>query len=190
MRFFLVDTMAAASRDFCFLREVPDGTDDLSYRMATGHRMGADWPTDARVRMSPDKPGIVLPSVIGNTNAFLIVHADLKQVIAAARVGEIEWLPLSIVDHKQRIASSAYWIVNPIGTVDCIDRAASTIEWLDDEIVDVEEYVFDAARVADAPALFRIGGTPRTYVMSEELASRCLAIDPTNLVLTPVECSG
>lgn len=185
--FFLVDTMAATSRDLCFLRDVPEGTDDISYRMAKGFRMGADHPTDARVAMTRDKPGFQLASVIGNTNAFLIVDKRLRDVIGAARLGEVEFLPLAIVDHKKRIASRDYFVVNPIGGFDCIDRAASDIEWLGDEVVEATKYVFDRAKTAAAPDLFRIRETPRVYVMSAALASACQAAGATNLVLTPVE---
>jgi len=188
--FYLVDTMAATSRELCFLREVPDGTDDLSYRMAMGYRMGSDYPQDARVAMSRDKPGFQLASVIGNTNAFLIVDAVMRETIAGARLGEVEFLRLAIIDHKRRVASADYCIVNPIGTVDCMDLEASTIEWFEDEIVEVEQHVFDRNKVVDAPDLFRVKQTPRAYVMSKALADRCQAAGATNLVLTPVEFAG
>lgn len=188
--FFTIDTMASASRDLCFLREVPAGTADLSYRMAKGFRMGADYPPDARVSMSRDKPGLRLASVIGNTNGFFLVDRALRDLLGSARLGDVEFLPLSILDHKGRIASRDYFVVNPIGGFDCLDRQASEIEWHGDQVVEVTRYVFAKAKVATAPDLFRIRETPRVQVMSAALAERCLAAGATNLSLSPVECSS
>lgn len=185
--FSILDTLMATSRDFCFVKEPPGGTDELSHRMATGIAMGEAYPTGARVRMAPDKPGIRLPSIVSNTNAFLIVDEPTRSVIEASETGEIEYLPLGIVNHKGRLASDHYFIVNPIGALDCMHLEHSDIEWLDGEIVDVMTHVLARKKLSGLPDLFRIRETPRVYVVSDALAAQLNAAGTTNLRLTPLQ---
>jgi hypothetical protein len=45
------------------------------------------------------------------------------------RVGNVEYLPVQILNHKKKLASKDYFILNPLSVVDCVDIEASEVEW-------------------------------------------------------------
>jgi hypothetical protein len=190
MKFFKIDVIGAMDPDDCFLESPPEGTDDFTFRMAEGDRVGAKYPPNARIYMDDEHSGIRLTSIIGNTNAFLIVSGDVKRAISASRTGEIEYLAVAIYNHKRRLASRDYFIVNPIGAVDCLDPKQSKIEYLEKDIVAVDEFVFDAEQAAQAPDLFRVREDPRQYFISESLADVLRSLPATNLVLDEIRVAG
>jgi hypothetical protein len=188
--FFILSTLAHSDPESCFLKDPPEGTDEWTHRMAKGHSMRDVYPRDARVFMHKSKPGFGLPSIVGNTQMFLIVDAKVKAAIEASNVAQIEYLPLSIFNHKRRLASADYCIVNPLGSFDCVDLEASEIEWLEGDIVGVDRYVLDGRKLERAPDLFRIREDPSVYVVSGNLAERLRALPASNLSLTKLEVRG
>jgi hypothetical protein len=142
-----------------------------------------EYPQDAKIFMSDEEPGIEIPDLVPNTGLMLIVSKRLKEGIEAVNRGPIQYLPLSIYNHKKRLASSDYFIVNPLGTVDVLDTSASEIEYLDGEIVGITKYVLDAKKIVHAPDIFRIKENPETYVVSERVLGewRKIAPKPTNI---------
>jgi hypothetical protein len=59
---------------------------------------------------------------------FVIVSDAVRSFLDSAAVPQIETLPIKIIDHKGRVASDAYYILNPLAAVDCIDEDASAVE--------------------------------------------------------------
>ena len=187
MRFYTVDTMAQESDDYCFVDDPPRGTLAIDYKMSRGEEMADDFPEDARLDMSEEDPGLQLCSLIGNTRCYLITNAALKAVIEGLMQAPTEYLPISIYNHKGRVASDSYFIINPLGVRDCLDLGASVITWVGEEVATVDEFVLDAKKVEIGPHLFRVAEDPTVYVVSETVAEAMKAVDTTNLVLTELK---
>jgi hypothetical protein len=187
MQYYSINLQPRVDLGFCFLDNVPVGTESKTFRMAEGIEIEADYPKDARVYMDNRNPGIKLPSLIGNTNSFLIVSGSVKNVIERMNTGTIEYLPVSIYNHKKRLASSDYFIINPIGSLDCLDLNASEITYFDGHIVTIDKYVLAAKKLAGVLDLFRIKDDPRVYVISHKLALELKKINATNFYLFPLE---
>ena len=69
---------------------------------------------------SQKNPGVKLPSLIGNTISYLIVNAEMKDTIieyCPEDEVDIEILPFTLINHKKRVHSKDYWIINPIGYI-------------------------------------------------------------------------
>ena len=190
MAYYFIDLMVIEDESYCFIKDAPDGTEELTYRMARGFRMGDEYPSDARVRMARKYPGFQTPSIIGNTNSFLIVDRQVKGIIEACCENEIEWLPLSIYDHRDSLASADHFIANPIGSVDCLDLGASTVVYSGQDIARVNDHVIDAERAKEGGHLFRIKDDPRRYVISDVLAERLQELGATNLKLVAIKESS
>lgn len=183
MRFLELETGFSADPDFVYLKDVPAGTETERYRMSEGDRMGADYPADAVVQMGPESYGVTLPTLISNIFSFLIVRRDLKDVLVATGV-DLEALPFTLLDARQRVMSRDYFIVNPIGVFDCIDEKASVIRYskrAPSVIIAIDKLVLDPRKLEKAPDLFRIARDPRRYVISQQLAARIAALNPTNV---------
>jgi len=188
MRYFRLHLLGNTDDDsLAFVREAPAGLGLYRYCMRRGERIGNRYPRDAKVYLDKRSPGIKLGSVLGNTLSYFMVNTAMKDVIVATCSCEIEQLPFTLYNHKRRIHSKDYWILNPIGTFDCVNREASDIRYLDaskKDIVGVRKLVFDTNKMADAPDLFRVPEEPAVLFMSERLATALKPLRPTNIIFT------
>jgi hypothetical protein len=177
-------------RSLCFLTNFVDGLEQQSHKPALGRPLAPFFPEDARIYMDEDHPGVKLSSLIGNSCTIIIVAKPLQEVIEQhCRTVNIEYLPVSIYDHRRRLRGKDYFIVNPIGSIDCLDREASTIEWDPDDptgVIAIDEYVLDRDKVASAPQLFRVDLDEVECVVGPELSEAILEGGFTNVDLTPL----
>jgi hypothetical protein len=195
-RYFLINTLGDVDGERAILDKPPEGLGLRFHRPARGLKTADVYPKDARIRMSKRYRGVKLDSLIGNTNGYLIVKKPVQDVIeATCESVEIEYLPFTLYNQKNRVQSTEYVIVNPIGSLDCLNLKASEIEYLDEpgdpyhgEVVDVEKVVLDPGKLGrKTPALFRIKEKPNQYVISEELAEAFKKKGFTNIILTEIE---
>jgi hypothetical protein len=183
MTYFLINNAPLEDEDYAFLEQTPEGTLAIDYKMATGEPMGKDYPERARITMDAAHPGIQLADLVGNSCGLLIVSRRVKEGIERVVTAPVEYLPVAIYNHKKRLASKDYFIINPLGTLDCLDLDRSEITWSDGEVVDVDVFVLDPKKLDGAPDLFRIKEDPRTYVMSKRLVKELVPLDPTNFLV-------
>jgi hypothetical protein len=181
VKYHFIDTLGDLESDYCVVTAPLEGAGLAFYRMAKGERMGDDYPDDARLDMDEDQGGIKVPAVIGNTQHYLIV---------------VEVLPVALFNRKKRRHPGRFFILNPIGARDCLDLRASEIEYLhepgdpyDGAVVGVDRFVLDPAKLAGAPALFRVREEPERYVLDERAAQALRAGGFSNVVLTEIEQS-
>jgi hypothetical protein len=192
MRYFLLNTLGDdQDRSLAFIDSPPEDLGLFSYCMARGEPIGSRYPEDARVYLKAKSPGIKLSSLLGNTESYLIVNKAMKEVIrATAKGSEIEYLPFALYNHKKRVHSQDYWIINPIGSVDCVNRASSEIKYSSsdpEKIVSVRKYVLDSAKLANAGDLFRVPESLSRYFISERLAKAFQEQAFTNVFLFDVD---
>jgi hypothetical protein len=192
MKYFFFNLMPRFNPDFCFLHDKPDELGLHSSRLSRGEPLAQDYPEDVRLMMSDDESGLELPDLVGNTFNVLICSAYLKKVLEKEARGPVEFLKVSIYNHRKRCASRDYFFVNPLGVVDCLDLKASKIEYHNGKVVEVEKAVFDPDKLHDAPALFRVREDPTYYVVSQDLVRTMAAMkpQPSNIRVIEIEMSG
>jgi len=191
MDYFLINLRPNENPDYCFLDDYPEGLGLKTWKLHKGVEIGADYPKGARVYMSDDEPGIQLPDLIGNTCSMLLVSRKFQESIRQVNQGPTEYLPVAIYNHKKRLASADYFIINPLGTYDCLDVEKSDIDYHEGQIVAVNEHVLDPRKLSSVPDLFRIREEPGAYVVSERLLEVWLDMDPrpSNVLLIDLEQS-
>ena len=193
MRYVSLGTLAHDyTSSYCFIKHDPDELDKRSYKIARGFELTAhDAPLPLRVHMSEDHPGMELADRVANSCNLLIVSKTLQTALAAVNKGPAQYLPVEIYNHKNRLASADYFVVNPIGTVDALNLKASSIKWFEGDVVSVDKIVLDPAKLKAAPDLFRVKEDPYTYVVSENIltAWRSIVPKPTNVVFRTLEQS-
>lgn len=176
-------------KTLAFFRKAPDGIGLKVYYLRRGIRLGEHYPADAALSMEDRDPGIKLASLLGNTLSFLVVHQAMKVALEAVCQCEIEYLPVRVLNHKKRVHSTEYWIVNPLGTVDLVDRGASEIDFDDDgkTILGIRRLVFVRARLAGAPAMLRVPEKPEEIFIGTEVIKALAPHGFTNVILHEVE---
>lgn len=100
-----------------------------SFQIDNGISRLQGWPTEAAAAMDPDFPkDLALADSLYGAN-FLVISGKAKQLIEQETTDKIEFLPMKIINHKGRVASQDYLVVNPLDIVDCIDKDASSVEF-------------------------------------------------------------
>ena len=172
-----------SDKSLAFVREPPSGLGLYDYCMRSGERIGERYPREAKVYLDKRTPGIKLESVLGNLLSYLMVSTAMKDLILSVCGSEIETLPFTLYNHKKRLHSRDYWIINPIGTVDCVNRDASEMVIEGGEVLGVESLAFDPRKVEGAPDLFRVPEKPEWLFISETLAKAIKKSNLTNVIL-------
>ena len=88
---------------------------------------------------------------------------------------------------QEETPSRDYFIVNPLGTFDCLDRKKSEIQFEGDEIVGIDKIVLDSKKMKDAPDIFRLPEAPSEYFVSQRLVTKLQSLKPTNLYLRNID---
>lgn len=176
--YYAIDTMPLDTA-FCFLKKVPAGFEENAFKLNEGLEVvdEDDYPRDPRVQMAAGY-GRELGGIVGNTHSMLIVSRPMKDAVEALGVERLQVLPLAIYNHKKRLETRDYFILNPLGQWDCLDLDESEIQYDDDDVVGVDKFVLSAAKLEDAPDLFRVKEDPETYVASEALVRAWIGLSP------------
>ena len=134
------------------------------------------WPANVRFHMDPNFPkAIQLADCISNLPSAFVASKRLKEMIEAEHPANLEFLSISIVDHKGRVASADYFVINPSKLQDCIDKEASILDWnaIDTTLIsDCEELVIDEGRIDAGVKVFRLKHLPSKIMVTRELADK------------------
>jgi hypothetical protein len=137
------------------------------------------WPEDVVCKMSPKYPKDIQLADNLYGCGLTIVSARLKERIAPGEDGgQIEFLPVTVLNHKERIASKDYYLVNPVGSVDCIDIEKSGVVWnaIDSTSISAfQQLALKEDAVPPAVAVFRPAYRTQTILARRSLADRLSA---------------
>src|SRR5262245_15243090 len=151
--YYMIDTLGNA-RDLtlCTIDRPPDNLGVKYYYMAEGKRIGNNYPSDAAIRMSDEYTGIKLSSFLGNTQSYLIGSRAVKETIEGHCDTEIEYLPFTLYSPRGVVHSNDYFIINPIGSFDCLNLMACDIKYLPGKttIVKIRRFAFDPDKLTVA----------------------------------------
>src|SRR5205823_2081893 len=88
------------------------------------------FPETATFAMNPDFPdNTLLADNLLNSAGAIIASERLKRYLESQAVTKVEYLPVTILDHRGRTASRDYFIVHPIDPVDCLDLEKCQPTW-------------------------------------------------------------
>lgn len=117
------------------------------------------FPSNMSYQMSELFPDDILLSDNFNVSGQIVISGRLKTYIVGALPDHsIEFLPVSIINHKGRVAATDYFILHSLGLVDCINIEESAVTWnpLDEKIImECEGLVIDENRIPTNVKIFR-----------------------------------
>lgn len=143
----------------CALDSMKGFEDD--WKLQSGERLGA-LPKGALFQFDAEDRGVRLSDSLHNVDRLVVASARLRDLLEAAAVPQVEFLPVPILNHQKRPVTEPYFVVNLLSPVDCLDLDACEPRWsrLDKtEIARVKRLVIDPARIDPARTLFR----PKSY---------------------------
>lgn len=141
--------------EYCVLGALQNVPDD--YEISKGISCAQRFPADAYFNMSNQfKRQIKLADGLTCLGNQMVISPRLKQFIEARRPGNLEFLKVTIFNHKGKPIPEPYYLLNPLTVIDCIDQAKSKLEWnaIDEELIcGVYKLVLKSDGI-DAEALF------------------------------------
>lgn len=170
-------------RGACTVGRVTGVRDD--FRLDQGIPVAHDWPEDAHFKMSDNFPkDVLLEDYVRNGSNALVVSERLKALLESEHAPAVEYLPVTIFNHKGRKEKPPYFVVNCIAHQDCIDlgKTVATRNKIDPDILsDVQNLTIDPKRVAPELLLFRMKEYPFIDVYRERLAEKIKAAKLTGV---------
>jgi uncharacterized protein DUF1629 len=161
----------------CLLGSIKGVKED--FNLTKGVSRAAGWPADAFYRMSPKYPkDIKLDDFLESMDTLLVVSDRVRGLLESERMDGVEFLPLSIVNHKDRKEPAPYFLVNIVGLQDCVDmtKTTRTVSPLDPELwITVQNLTLDPSRIEPRRELFRARYIRSATIWSEDLANKALA---------------
>lgn len=152
---------------------------DYNHRLVDGYNYApGTFPTTAKIYMDPDfKKDTKLVDDVMNDSSAKVCSKRLVEFLKAKKLKNIDFLPVTIFDHKKKVASTDYSIVHPIGLQDAIDMKASepTLNPFDKSVSFVKRLVFDKSRIDPEVRIFRFAGLKRPVFIEETLADELKA---------------
>lgn len=112
--------------------------------------------------MNPDQPNdILLLDNVHNTDGIIVVSERLKSFLQTKGLNHVEYVPLTILDHKGRPIAEPFFVVHPVDPVDAIDQIASVCKMSrikKDRIQSLEKLVLRPDEIPADRQLFRLKG--------------------------------
>lgn len=144
------------------------------FRLMKGIPLQDSFPAEAAYRMSDEFPdNIALHEVLYNLDRQLIINERVRSFLEEEGVQHVEYLPIRVINHKDREVKERFFIANMLPLVDCIDQSKTTFEWnpLDDQqMMDVENLTLDETRIPADFKLLRLKYLPTVMLIRRELA--------------------
>jgi hypothetical protein len=174
---------AYSQSTYCVLGYL-DGFPD-EYKLKKGDSVAKEWPDDVRFSMDPDfKKQIKLADNLINPNRVLVASKPLADFFRAKKVLNLEFLPVTIFNHKKKVATTEYSIVNLVTTQDCIDTKQSEVTWNDIDshyISKMKRLVFNEKKIDKNATLFRAEHLSTLMFIRADLANDVTAAGFTNV---------
>lgn len=145
------------------------------WELSEGIPRAANFTGDATLSMDDRYPyNMLLADNLLNKNDLIVVSGRLKRFIETRAVPDVEYLPVTILDHKGRVAEKDYFVVHPVNPLDCLDLANSEPRWsaIDTtRIKELKKFVLDESRLDPRRKLFRPKGFNLVTLVSRDLAA-------------------
>jgi hypothetical protein len=162
------------SEDVYCVLEQPN-VDDI-WELEEGISRAEKWPDDAFCPMSKDFPKQIQLADNLEALGLYVVSQRLKVMLESMTSKNIiEYLPVSIVNHKGRVASRDYWIVNPLDICDCIDIEKSNLKWnkIDSSTISYcKNLVLKPKAIPSNYLMFRMKYWPSNIVVKRSLVDK------------------
>ena len=163
---------------------------DKKFMLFEGASLAKSFSRDAAFHMDPDFPkNLLLTDNLVNVDSCMVVSARLADALRAHKIAKLEYLPVKIIDHKGKVASKDYFILNPLDLVDCINRKKSKFRSsliFPENIEKFEKFVIDESRIPEDRPIFRLKGFSYMALASKSLVDALTKGQFTGLEWLPV----
>ncbi|MCP3143119.1 Imm43 family immunity protein [Pyxidicoccus xibeiensis] len=142
-----------------------------NWRYHEGESLAKEFPKDAAVVFSSKWPERrKLYDFLDNAVTALIVSERVRRILEDLKAKDLEFLPVTVKDHKGAPVEARYFILNPLGGQDAIDMEKSQLVMsaLDKEqIAHINKLVLQPKKIDKDAKLFR-ASRARTVIFVDD----------------------
>jgi hypothetical protein len=161
---------------FGYIDRDPKGA-TKTFLVGEGRSFKGHLPGEASIALDARHKGVKLEDFIANSLSWLIV-SEKASALLAAEPNPCEVYALRVLDPKGRPVKTPYFLVHPVGTVDCVDLAKSEYDRSTMEpamILGFQRVVLHKRKIPPDRTLFRLKENPRTYIVRSDLLDKLKA---------------
>ncbi|MBJ6761551.1 hypothetical protein JGU66_12310 [Myxococcaceae bacterium JPH2] len=129
--------------------------------------------------------GMELTDSIPNAVNLCFTSARLKTFMEEHSGASLEFLPVRLLDQKERPVQEPYYLMNLLDTLDCVDLEKSKFERavIDPSLImTFFLLVLDESRIPEDKKLFRLKESPELIIIREDLAQGILDTDHNGMM--------
>lgn len=161
------------------------------FELKRGISRANGFPDNATFRLNRRFPKKVqLADCMVNFERVTVASKRVRDLLVSKGAKDVEFLPVTILDHKGRAASSDHAIVNPLKVIDCIDQSRSTLSWnkIDREYISfIEALVLDPSAFSPGDVLFRAKHLVTVVFIRKDVAEELDAQGVTGAQFIPID---
>lgn len=121
------------------------------WELNEGIPRSADFTAEATFKMDLDLLyNTILTDNLKNKDMLVVASRRLKEFLEEWNLEKVEYLPVTIIDHKGKPIQENYFIIHPIHPIPCLDVEKCGATWspLDEEAIDfIERMVIDESLI-------------------------------------------
>ena len=197
--------------DYCAIYDIPREMEQ-SYRSSTGMRVGALHDSGISLRMAREVSGKKVPDLINQVIGQFVVSHRAADIFKGVVNTEVEYLPISLLNHRKKVAANDLVILNVIGYYDCLDRTRTEgypaydltgpeqvtakknglprreeeVNDSDFEYVKITRLLLHPQRTPSDANLFRLRSHIRTLIFREDVVDRLQQAKVTGAAFVPI----
>ncbi|MFA7060610.1 MAG: DUF1629 domain-containing protein [Pedobacter sp.] len=146
------------------------------YKLKSGISFLSTFPSSAFYTVNPDYPyNTLLVDNLPNTDRLIVASDRLKGFLEQHIRAKVEYLPISIHNHKNRPIREIYFIINPLDPIDGLDIEKCSVTWskiVKDKIRDIKRIVLLEEKIDKERQLFRLARYDKIVLIKKELARK------------------
>lgn len=129
------------------------------WKLIYGQSVADVFPAGVLFSMDPDNPtNTALSDSLGNIDRQIVASRRLLGLIESLQIPALEFLPISILNHKNRLIPEPYTIIHPIQPIDCLVVDACVPVWsvVNSSRIDrVKHLIIDESKIDPLRLIFR-----------------------------------
>lgn len=164
--------LTVASQDGAIIDSYPRGS-PAEWKFDEGIHLAREFPERAEVTFSRNFPDFrklydFQPNILG----ALIISAKARQLVDSLGVPHVEFLPVSIKDHRGNVVAGDYAILNLLGGEDAIEMERSDYKMNHinkEQIGRIKKLALKPEAISAEAKMFRCSRMRRLYLIREDV---------------------
>jgi hypothetical protein len=152
------------------IEELPPGGPE-DFILDRGERVAQLFPPEPTVRFSEDFPKRrKVCDFMSTTFGSHIVSAKVKRILEEQGADNCEFIPLTMLDHKGKVASKEHFLLNVLGHVEAVDMERSQVVMnsiLKDRIGNFERLVLKRDAIPPNAIIFRLSRKRDEFLVNQ-----------------------